>query len=163
MNEPSYGTLTCEFLSSFTISSEGLLYFRITNKNYDITKTHLANMFDWQIAAQQPLPENYVTSFWLKIIRFPITQRYIAQRASALISSAPAIVIFLEFYHILYMVVLKVTTKFKKGSLLCYTTLRCGTSSRLLEFVNWMVPCIKASGIMVISSLEDLSLELLSI
>ncbi|KAK1371259.1 hypothetical protein POM88_037351 [Heracleum sosnowskyi] len=83
MDEPSYATLTYEFLSSFTVTSEGSLSFRIANQSHVITKAELATMFGWQLVEQHPLPEDYATPFWLKITGLPSTESYKAQSASA--------------------------------------------------------------------------------
>ncbi|KAK1374333.1 hypothetical protein POM88_030526 [Heracleum sosnowskyi] len=83
MDEPSYSTLTYEFLSSFTVTSEGSLSFRIANQSHVITKAELATMFGWQLVEQHPLPEDYATPFWLKITGLPSTESYKAQSASA--------------------------------------------------------------------------------
>ena len=83
MDEPSYSTLTYEFLSSFTVTTEGLLSFRIANTNHQITKAQLANMFDWELVEPQKLPADYATPFWLKITGLPSTTRYIAHDAYA--------------------------------------------------------------------------------
>ncbi|KAK1374332.1 hypothetical protein POM88_030525 [Heracleum sosnowskyi] len=83
MDEPSYSTLTYEFLSSFTVTSEGSLSFRIANQSHVITKAELATMFGWQLVEQHPLPEDYATPCWLKITGLPSTESYKAQSASA--------------------------------------------------------------------------------
>ncbi|KAK1402937.1 hypothetical protein POM88_002542 [Heracleum sosnowskyi] len=49
MDEPSYSTLTYEFLSSFTVTSEGSLSFRLANQSHVITKAELDTMFGWQL------------------------------------------------------------------------------------------------------------------
>ena len=74
MNEPSYATLTYEFLSSFTITSEGLLSFRIANQYHQIMKEKLAIMFNWKLVEQQQLLEKFATPFWLKITCLPTTE-----------------------------------------------------------------------------------------
>ena len=83
MDEPSYSTLTYEFLSSFTMTTEGPLSFRIANKNHQITKAQLANMFDWQLVEPQQPPPDYANPFWRKIIGMPTTSRYVPPNASA--------------------------------------------------------------------------------
>ena len=79
MDDPSYGILTCEFLSSFTVTDDGLLSFRIANKHHQISKTELATMFGWQLVEQQQLPDAYATPFWLKITGLPSTTTYKAK------------------------------------------------------------------------------------
>ncbi|KAK1383485.1 hypothetical protein POM88_021220 [Heracleum sosnowskyi] len=98
MDEPSYATLTYEFLSSFTVTSEGSLSFRIGNQSHVITKAELATMFGWQLVEQHPLPEDYATPFWLKITGLPSTESYKAQSAyaSSIISHC-----YLYFDHLL--------------------------------------------------------------
>ncbi|WOG92634.1 hypothetical protein DCAR_0311908 [Daucus carota subsp. sativus] len=72
MSEPSYATLTYEFLSSLTVSSNGTLSFKIANVQHEVTEAQLATMFGWELIEQQAPPENYATPFWLKITRLPL-------------------------------------------------------------------------------------------
>ena len=82
MDDPSYATLTREFLSSFMVTEDGLLSFRIANQNHQITKDTLASMFGWKLIDTQPLPSDFATPFWLRITGLPATERYVAQNSA---------------------------------------------------------------------------------
>lgn len=89
MDEPSYETLTLEFLSSFEVSKEGTLSFRIGNVRHEISKCRLAGMFGWEIVEQQVLSKDYATPFWLRVTGLPRTEKYKARSTSSeMISSA---------------------------------------------------------------------------
>ena len=83
MSEPSYVTLTYEFLSSLTVSSNGTLSFRIANVQHEVKKAQLDIMFGWELIEQQTHPENYATPFWLKITKLPSSESYVPQLAKS--------------------------------------------------------------------------------
>ena len=83
MSEPSYATLTYEFLSSLTVSSNGTLSFRIANVQHEVKKAQLDIMFGWELIEQQTHPENYATPFWLKITKLPSSESYVPQLAKS--------------------------------------------------------------------------------
>ncbi|KAK1383894.1 hypothetical protein POM88_021629 [Heracleum sosnowskyi] len=83
MDEPSYKTLTCEFLSSFRVIDENTLSFRIANVQHELTKDELADMFGWKLIEQQVLPHNYATPFWLEITGLPSNTKYVPRLAAS--------------------------------------------------------------------------------
>lgn len=73
--------LTYEFLSSFAVINEHTLSFRIANVQHEISKSELADMFEWRLVEQESLPENYATLFWLKITQLSTSESYNTQQA----------------------------------------------------------------------------------